>query len=124
MAEVIILLMIFRFKKLFLILLPLALLFFTLTAFALSPGLTPFGGKITRYYYCGCSQNFLIEYKRVRSFMPEYLTLGPESKVYPYATFQIGSEILGTTIRPDACVYGHHCHSIATELIGIVGTSR
>lgn len=97
--------------------------FFT---WAANPGLSPFGGVITIITPCNCNPDrVMIQYSRVRSVMPEYLTFSySSSKLYEYATIRTGAHILGETISPDVCLYGSHCHAQATELIGIMGTSR
>lgn len=92
------------------------------------PGLSPFGGMVTNITICRCNPDarIMIEYNKVRSVMPDYLTFAPStSKLYEYANIATGAYILGTTISPDVCVWGHHCSRVqTTELIGIVGTSH
>lgn len=106
----------------------LSILFFNF-AYALSPGLSPFGGVITKLTICTCSPphpKIMIEYRRVKSSMPQYLTYVPSiSRLYPFLQIKPGSHILGTTISPDVCIWGHKCRKREnTELIGIVGTSK
>lgn len=90
-----------------------------------SPGLTPFGGKVVKIEYCRCSANIMITYIPVKSFMPEYLTIRPTTRIYSYGGIKRGENILGTTISPDLCVTKRKCRkTYVTQLIGIVGSSK
>ncbi len=88
-------------------------------------GLSPFGGRVTKIEYCRCSNNIMITYIPVKSFMPEYLTIRPSTRIYPYGGIKRGENILGTTVSPDLCVTKRKCRkTYVTELIGIVGSSK
>lgn len=88
----------------------------------------PFGGVKLYHIWCNCSGNVLIFYTPVKpETMPLTLSYRPgSSRLYSYyQIFRNGAWLLGTTVGPDACVYGSKCqHTIFTELIGIVGTSK
>lgn len=114
-------------KKLIIIFLGLLFLTSTNISSAASPGLSPFGGMITKITLCTCNlPRIMIEYVKVRPEMPTYLTFNPfASTLYSYYSLKPGSYILGTTISPDVCIWGHKCRKFRiTELIGIVGTSH
>jgi hypothetical protein len=104
--------------------------------FVLRAQVIPFGGKILYTDFCTCSENVLIVYLPVRSFMPKVLSCRDvASTVYSYAlschTLRVGQQILGTTISPDVCLTGSHCHPHPVQaamglpwLIKLMGTSR
>ncbi len=106
-----------------------SILFFNF-AYALSPGLSPFGGRVVgRIIRCRCDSpdKFMIEIAPVKAGMPIFLTFSylAGSKLYPYGRIKVGDHVLGTTISPDQCVWGHKCRKHKfTELIGIVGSSK
>lgn len=114
--------MIYKFKNCLFLILILAIFSWPLSTVAI-----PFGGKITSVKWCKCSGNFLIKYRRVRSFMPENLSYRPGvSILYEYGQIlKSGAEILGITSSPDLCVTGHKCHDVTfAQLIQMVGTSH